>query len=67
MTMLEKDTLRVLLGAGEEVIARRAAELATFEDEHHKCLNPFRSELLRSEIGRLRRELMELRRHTNPC
>lgn len=66
MTTLEKDMLKVLLGAGEEVFARRERELAGFEEEHRKCLNPFRKELLRSEIKRQRHELEALRDQITP-
>ncbi|MDL2205391.1 hypothetical protein LJC33_00585 [Eubacteriales bacterium OttesenSCG-928-N13] len=62
MTTLAKDILRVRLGAGDAVIARRERELAGFQAEYCKCLNPFRKELLRSEIKRQRRELEGLRR-----
>ncbi len=61
VTTFDRDMLHVMLGAGDEVIARRERELAGFEEEHCKCLNPFRKELLRSEISRQRRELTALR------
>ena len=60
MTDFEKDSLKICLGAGDEVIARRKQVIDGFVIEHGKCLNPYRKGLLCSEIKRLRRELEAL-------
>ena len=60
MTDFEKDSLKVCLGAGDEVTARCKRVIDGFVIEHGKCLNPFRKGLLCSEIKQLRRELEAL-------
>ena len=50
MTTFDKDTLKVLCGAGDDIIARRELRIQGLEDEHSKCRNPFRKQLLHEAI-----------------
>ncbi len=56
----DRDVLKVLLGAGDEVISLRRTRLAAFREELLHCQNPYREELLIEEVPRLARELERL-------
>ena len=61
MTTFEKDRLKVLCRAGDEVIVRRELRIEGLKEEHTKCRNPFRKQLLHEAIVGEGKELEVLR------
>ena len=61
MTTFEKDRLKVLCGAGDEIIVCRELRIEGLKEEHTKCRNPFRKQLLHEAIVGEGRELEVLR------